>query len=78
MAASGSSSGGGGGRELFKEEELRDMSGLKKGDDFIEVLCGCTSRRFGDAVGKLKVFASGELVISCQCVPGCTEGPSVC
>lgn len=50
------------------------MSGVMRGQDFIEVTCGCTSRRYGDAVGKLRVFASGELEIICDCVPGCQEG----
>lgn len=59
---------------LFADEELSEMSGLKKGADFVEVLCGCTSHRYGDAVGRLRVFASGDLEISCECTPGCQEG----
>ncbi|KAG6472135.1 hypothetical protein ZIOFF_069592 [Zingiber officinale] len=58
---------------LFADEELSEMSGLKKGADFVEVLCGCTSHRYGDAVGRLRVFASGDLEISCECTPGCQE-----
>ncbi|WOL12972.1 hypothetical protein Cni_G21741 [Canna indica] len=58
---------------LFADEELSEMSGWKKGADFIEVMCGCTSHRYGDAVGRLRVFASGELEISCECTPGCQE-----
>ncbi|KAG6466499.1 hypothetical protein ZIOFF_075704 [Zingiber officinale] len=49
------------------------MSGFNRGADFVEVLCGCTSHRYGDAVGRLKVFASGDLEISCDCTPGCQE-----
>ncbi|XP_039140280.1 protein ULTRAPETALA 1-like [Dioscorea cayenensis subsp. rotundata] len=58
---------------LFTDEELREMSGLKKGRDFIEVTCGCTSHRYGDAVGRLRVSASGDLEITCECTPGCQE-----
>ncbi|XP_009779920.1 protein ULTRAPETALA 1-like [Nicotiana tabacum] len=58
---------------MFSEEELREISGVKRGDDYVEVMCGCTSHRYGDAVAKLRVFSSGELVISCDCTPGCPE-----
>ncbi|XP_072970064.1 protein ULTRAPETALA 2-like [Typha angustifolia] len=67
-------SSGSGSKISFKDEDLKNMSGLKRGDDFIEVTCGCTSRRFGDAVGKLKVFANGELEVTCECIPECKEG----
>lgn len=40
----------------------------------MEVTCGCTSRRYGDAVGRLRVYATGDLEISCDCIPGCQEG----
>ncbi|KAJ8497600.1 hypothetical protein OPV22_008152 [Ensete ventricosum] len=58
---------------LFADEELCEMSGLKRGTDFVEVMCGCTSHRYGDAVGRLRVFASGDLEITCDCTPGCHE-----
>lgn len=58
---------------LFAEEELSEISGLKRGLDFVEVTCGCTSHRYGDAVGRLRVFASGDLQIDCECTPGCQE-----
>ncbi|XP_027171803.1 protein ULTRAPETALA 1-like [Coffea eugenioides] len=66
---------------LFSEEEVRDIYGLKWGcggggsddDDYIEVSCGCTSHRYGDAAGRLRVFSSGFLEISCECFPGCKE-----
>ncbi|KAG1347155.1 putative protein ULTRAPETALA 1 [Cocos nucifera] len=58
---------------LFTDEELSEMSGLKRGRDVVEVTCGCTSHRYGDAVGRLRVFASGDLEISCECTPGCQE-----
>lgn len=61
---------------MFSEEELREMSGVKRGVDHIEVTCGCTSHRYGDAVGRLRVFMNGELEITCECTPGCQEGPS--
>ncbi|KAB5512801.1 hypothetical protein DKX38_029829 [Salix brachista] len=58
---------------LFSEEELREMSGVKRGGEYIEVTCGCTSHRYGDAVGRLRVFINGELEITCECTPGCDE-----
>ncbi|KAG5597067.1 hypothetical protein H5410_038299 [Solanum commersonii] len=58
---------------LFTEEELREISGVKRCDDFVEVMCGCTSHRYGDAVARLRIFSSGELEITCECTPGCTE-----
>uniref|UniRef100_D6MK93 Transcription factor n=1 Tax=Lycoris longituba TaxID=272140 RepID=D6MK93_9ASPA len=61
------------GSVLFSDEELSEISGLKKGSNFVEVMCGCTSRRYGDAVGRLRVFASGDLEINCECTPGCDE-----
>ncbi|CAA6658425.1 unnamed protein product [Spirodela intermedia] len=61
------------GAAMFSEEELSEISGLKQCRDYIEVTCGCTSRRYGDAVGRLKVFPSGELEITCECTPGCDE-----
>lgn len=59
---------------MFSDEDLSEISGLKRGGDFIEVTCGCTSQKYGDAVGRLKVFASGDLEVSCECTPGCQEG----
>lgn len=61
---------------LFMDEEVRDISGLKRsgGDDYVEVMCGCTSHRYGDAVGQLRVFSNGFLEITCECTPGCQEG----
>ncbi|PKU76891.1 protein ULTRAPETALA 1 isoform X1 [Dendrobium catenatum] len=58
---------------LFTDEELNGITGVKKGEDFVEVTCGCTSPRYGDAVGRLRVFASGKLEVACECCPGCRE-----
>ncbi|CAM0883328.1 unnamed protein product [Alopecurus aequalis] len=63
----------GGGAALFSEEELREVSGVRLGEGFVEVMCGCTSRRYGDAVGRLLIYPSGDLEISCDCTPGCRE-----
>lgn len=79
MDTVGKSNGGGvvaaGGRMLFTEEEVRDISGFNRdgGDDYVEVTCGCTSHRYGDAVGRLRVFSSGFLEITCECTTGCPE-----
>lgn len=62
---------------IFTEEELQEMSGVRKGGDFVEVTCGCTSHTYGDAVGLLRVFVNGDLEIICKCTPGCDEGPSL-
>lgn len=58
---------------MFSEEELRDIRVLKRGDDYVEVLCGCTSHRYGDSVAKLRVLTSGALEIACECIPCCSE-----
>ncbi|MFS7936571.1 putative transcription factor ULT family [Helianthus anomalus] len=60
---------------MFTDEEVKDISGFKCGsEDHVEVTCGCTSHRYGDAVGTLRVFVNGDLEISCECTPGCDEG----
>ncbi|RZC80499.1 hypothetical protein C5167_043072 [Papaver somniferum] len=58
---------------MFSVEELNEISGSKRGLDYIEVTCGCTSHRYGDAVGRLRVFINGDLEISCECTSGCQE-----
>ncbi|CAL5394474.1 unnamed protein product [Camellia sinensis] len=58
---------------MFSEEEVKEMSGFNRRDDYVEVTCGCTSHRYGDAVGTLRVFITGDLEISCECTPGCQE-----
>ncbi|XP_027342316.1 protein ULTRAPETALA 1-like isoform X2 [Abrus precatorius] len=58
---------------MFSDDELREFSGVKRVGDYVEVTCGCTSRRFGDAVGRLRVFVNGCLEITCDCTPGCEE-----
>ncbi|XP_047260113.1 protein ULTRAPETALA 1-like [Capsicum annuum] len=59
---------------MFTEEEIRGINVLKRGDDYIEIFCCCTSPRHGDFAAKLRVLASGELEITCECQPGCLEG----
>lgn len=51
---------------LFTDNELKDMNGLMKGVDFVEVHCGCTSK-YGDTTGRLRVFKDGDLEIRCDC-----------
>lgn len=65
------------GLSIFSDEELSEMSGIKRSGDHIEVTCGCTSHRYGDAVGRLRVFLNGDLEITCECTPGCQEGLSL-
>lgn len=53
------------------------MSGVNVGGGYVEVMCGCTSHRYGDAIAKLRVFPNGNLEITCECTPGCDEGLSL-
>lgn len=64
---------GGVGAAMFTEDEVREISGFNVRDDHVTVTCGCTSHRYGDAVGTLRVFPSGDLEITCECTPGCQE-----
>ena len=64
------------GSTLFEQEELQEMSGVNVGGGYVEVMCGCTSHRYGDAVARLRVFPNGDLEITCECTPGCDEGLS--
>ncbi|CAI0439064.1 unnamed protein product [Linum tenue] len=53
---------------LFLEPQLRAMDGFRRpAADHIQVNCGCTSKRFGDCVGILKVHSSGQFLITCHC-----------
>ena len=65
------------GATLFPEEELNDMSELKRGPDFVEVTCGCTSKKFGDTIGTLRVHASGHFHIDCKCHSECNKSKSL-
>ncbi|XP_022735354.1 protein ULTRAPETALA 1-like [Durio zibethinus] len=56
---------------MFTEEELKGMDSFKRGSDFIEVKCGCTSKKYGDTIGKLRVFTNGQFLISCECTSTC-------
>ncbi|KAI9184952.1 hypothetical protein LWI28_002836 [Acer negundo] len=58
---------------MFQVEELNCMQVLKRGQDYIEVRCGCTSQKYGDYIGKLKVTTTGRFVIDCECFDGCPE-----
>ncbi|KAF7823037.1 Protein ULTRAPETALA 1 [Senna tora] len=61
------------GLTMFSDDELKEVSGVKRVGDYVEVTCGCTSHRYGDAVGRLRVFVNGDLEITCECAPGCQE-----
>ncbi|KAF3325618.1 protein ULTRAPETALA 1 isoform X2 [Carex littledalei] len=58
---------------MFQDFEVKDMYGFNNGENFIDVICGCTSYRYGDTVGTLRVYASGVLEIRCECNPTCHE-----
>ncbi|GMN65231.1 hypothetical protein TIFTF001_034289 [Ficus carica] len=51
---------------MFTDEKLKSFEGLKSGTDYIEVICGCTSKKFGDSVGKLRIFTTGQFLITCN------------
>ncbi|KAK9938198.1 hypothetical protein M0R45_014951 [Rubus argutus] len=62
---------------LFAEEELnplRNISRFNQGEDFIEVLCGCTDKRFGDTTGKPTISSSGQFMITYECPLKHTKG----
>ncbi|GLJ08666.1 hypothetical protein SUGI_0093250 [Cryptomeria japonica] len=70
----GGFNGGGGG---FKEEHLVGLAGLKREKGFIEMTCGCTSAKYGDAVARLRITDEGVFeIVDCECSPGgnCDEG----
>ena len=48
----------------------------KRGDDdgYIDLKCGCTSQKFGDTCGILRLYQSGMLEIYCQCCSECIKG----
>ncbi|WCJ32124.1 Developmental regulator ULTRAPETALA [Euphorbia peplus] len=52
---------------LFAEETIQEMAGYNRGSDYVEVKCGCTSRRYGDTVATLQVHANGKFVVICEC-----------
>lgn len=58
---------------MFSDEELREMSGLKRGLDYIEVMCGCPSHKYGDVVGRLRVFS---LTLTLSLPPPACKTPS--
>lgn len=59
---------------LLEEEEVKKMGGFVEGSDFIEVHCGCTSKKYGDSPGKLRVSAAGQFLIFCFCSDACNAG----
>lgn len=43
-------------------------------DGYIDLKCGCTSQKYGDTIGILRLYQSGMLEIHCQCCLGCIKG----
>ncbi|XP_065869987.1 protein ULTRAPETALA 1-like [Euphorbia lathyris] len=41
---------------LFAEEKIKEMIGYNRGSDYVEVKCGCTSKRYGDTTAMLQHF----------------------
>ncbi|KAK1581804.1 hypothetical protein Q3G72_009141 [Acer saccharum] len=46
---------------MLLEGELNCMQVLERGQDYIEVWCGCTSQKYGDYIGKLKVLEGDDI-----------------
>ncbi|XAR56583.1 hypothetical protein NMG60_11037124 [Bertholletia excelsa] len=61
------------GATMFRNEELKDINGIKIETDHVQVTCILKSQDHGEQAGKLKIFADGKLEISCECVPNCPE-----
>lgn len=47
-------------------------------DGYIDLKCGCTSQKYGDTAGILRLFQSGKVEIQCQCSLGCIKGKDTC
>ena len=62
---------------LFSNEELNGIHGIKRGEGFIELDCGCTNATYGDSAGKFRIYGNGKLEVSCDCYPGCNGGTYV-
>ncbi|GMH05662.1 hypothetical protein Nepgr_007502 [Nepenthes gracilis] len=58
----------------FTKKELGRIDVLRQESEFIEVVCGITSSKHGDFLGKLRIYARGKLEITCECQTGCPEG----
>ncbi|MCO5605996.1 hypothetical protein L7F22_060182 [Adiantum nelumboides] len=43
-------------------------------DGYIDLKCGCTSQKYGDTIGILRLYQNGKLEIQCQCSMGCIKG----
>ncbi|KAH7297921.1 hypothetical protein KP509_25G018900 [Ceratopteris richardii] len=43
-------------------------------DGYIDLKCGCTSQKYGDTIGILRLYHSGKLEIQCQCSIACIKG----
>lgn len=58
----------------FNEEELKIIQDFKRGNDYIEVYCGTTNKKYGDFAGRLRINWKGQFLITCQCCSECTLG----
>lgn len=61
---------------MFRDEDIKQLENiheLVRGPNYVEVICGCTSKKYGDQVGKLKISSTGQFQINCEC-----SAPSTC
>ncbi|XP_038691381.1 protein ULTRAPETALA 2-like isoform X2 [Tripterygium wilfordii] len=57
---------------MFDDTKLASIDGFNKiSSEYIEVNCGCTSKKYGDTMGMLRIFNDGLFVIRCHCIPEC-------
>lgn len=50
------------------------VDGQAEKDGYIDLKCGCTSQKYGDTIGILRLYQNGKLEIQCQCSIGCING----
>ena len=65
------------GATMFSDEELRGITNIEKGPNYIAAKCVLKSQDHGELPGRLMVFPEGKLEISCECYPGCPKGNSL-
>ncbi|XP_057461108.1 protein ULTRAPETALA 2-like [Actinidia eriantha] len=61
------------GATMFSNEELRGITNIEKGPNYIAAKCVLKSQDHGELPGRLMVFPEGKLEISCECYPGCPK-----
>ncbi|XP_024976322.1 protein ULTRAPETALA 2-like [Cynara cardunculus var. scolymus] len=60
---------------IFTHEELRDyLSQIRvRAPHYIEIVCGCTSGKYGDSLGLLRISDDGTISAVCHCCKECKQ-----